>query len=170
MTKNGQEIIVPSDVTLVERKLSTGWRKPSLLESLGLATVFPLYRRNWVRNNRKDLKAILTRTYDEPDATTPSADRELLEIVLNRQRHVRRMIICRAAGLMGAVVAPLGTWYSFRHYDMKGQVAPLPFALYGGNLVARAFAGWFTGRWASPLREVSLGNLPAHRFLSEDEE
>eukprot|EP01054_Gregarina_sp_Poly1_P004059 Gregarina_sp_Poly_1__4058@NODE_222_length_11242_cov_244_139150_g196_i0_p5_GENE_NODE_222_length_11242_cov_244_139150_g196_i0NODE_222_length_11242_cov_244_139150_g196_i0_p5_ORF_typecomplete_len188_score23_26_NODE_222_length_11242_cov_244_139150_g196_i082978860 len=161
-------VVVPSDITLVERKLSNGSRSLSLLETIGLATVFPVWRRNWVRNDRKDLKAILKNNFDDVDAKD-SETSELLNLVKLRQSQVRRVMICRAAGLVGSILAPLSTWYSFRHYDHKGQVLPLPFALYGGNLIGRATAAWLTGRWAAPLRESSLGNLPSHRFLTETE-
>eukprot|EP01053_Blabericola_migrator_P003429 Blabericola_migrator_1__3428@NODE_2009_length_3428_cov_249_755727_g1275_i0_p2_GENE_NODE_2009_length_3428_cov_249_755727_g1275_i0NODE_2009_length_3428_cov_249_755727_g1275_i0_p2_ORF_typecomplete_len173_score27_99_NODE_2009_length_3428_cov_249_755727_g1275_i029547 len=162
------EVIVPSDVALVEQKLRSGARKLTVLERLGLATVFPVFRRNWTKNDRRDLRAILSKSYEETGAV--DAERQqLLEIVQTRQKQVHRMMVTRAAGLIGAVLVPAGTWYSFRHYDHKGQAVPLPFALYGGNLVGRALAGWLTGRWSAPLREVSLGNLPAHRFLGSEE-
>eukprot|EP01055_Gregarina_sp_Pseudo9_P003094 Gregarina_sp_Pseudo_9__3093@NODE_328_length_3146_cov_16_307370_g308_i0_p2_GENE_NODE_328_length_3146_cov_16_307370_g308_i0NODE_328_length_3146_cov_16_307370_g308_i0_p2_ORF_typecomplete_len204_score26_54_NODE_328_length_3146_cov_16_307370_g308_i025343064 len=162
-------VIVPSDITLVEKRLDAGGpRRLTALEQIGLATVFPLWRRNWVKNSRRDLRAILKRNFEDTEPKSAETQ-ELLEIVKTRQRHVHRMMVCRAAGLFGAVAAPLGTWYAFRHYDHKGQALPLPFAAYGGNLVARATAGWWTQRWSSPLRDVSLGNLPAHRYLSEEE-
>lgn len=58
------------------------------------------------------------------------------------------------------------TRYGLREYDVKGQCIPIPFAIYGGNLLGRGFSAWLTGRWAAPLRETSLGNLSARNFYS----
>lgn len=134
------------------------------LERIGIMTVFPLWRRNWIRNDRQDLKNILTNQLPEEHQ-----NEQVLNLLKIRQRQVHNLMVIRALGLAGSIAAPLTTWYSLRHYDHKGQAIPFPFALYGGNIVGRMIGGIVTGRWSSCLHDKCLGSLPSSVYLRPED-
>eukprot|EP01067_Filipodium_phascolosomae_P005118 Filipodium_phascolosomae@DN3151_c0_g1_i1.p1 len=58
-------ILVPSDVTIAERKTTTGRRRLTVMETVGLWTMLPILhlRGSYSKMGKKDLRAILSKSY-----------------------------------------------------------------------------------------------------------
>lgn len=84
-------VVVPSDITIAEHKLENkeNPRSLSFNERVGLATVLPMYRRSYVKNNRAELKAVLTKNYLEPNSPQ---EQTVHSIVTTRQQQIHNKV------------------------------------------------------------------------------
>eukprot|EP00929_Paragymnodinium_shiwhaense_P092683 TRINITY_DN5266_c0_g1_i2.p2 TRINITY_DN5266_c0_g1~~TRINITY_DN5266_c0_g1_i2.p2 ORF type:complete len:161 (+),score=41.79 TRINITY_DN5266_c0_g1_i2:87-569(+) len=152
-------VVVPSDITILEEKLKVGRRRLGFFESLGLMYTPPMLHIHYSKMDRGDLRAVLEKKYD-PEDNSPAAD-----IVKRRQESVRKQVIAKnwmwetAFGMTGL------TWWSFRRYNYQSRLVALPFVFYGGTFVGRVLGDVLTGRNAEYGRDRFLGKLPAKVYL-----
>mmetsp|Transcript_27625 Transcript_27625/g.73364 ORF Transcript_27625/g.73364 Transcript_27625/m.73364 type:complete len:163 (+) Transcript_27625:78-566(+) len=153
-------IVVPSDITLLESKFSIGNRKLGIFERLGLLGMSPMLHLHYSKMDRGDMRAVLSKKFDEEDA------RPEVAICRTRQEAVRKQVVAHnfmwgTAGTMTGLV-----WWSFRRYNYQSRLVALPFIFYGGTFVGRVVGDIFTGRNAEFARDRFLASLPAKIYYS----
>mmetsp|Transcript_66071 Transcript_66071/g.213679 ORF Transcript_66071/g.213679 Transcript_66071/m.213679 type:complete len:161 (+) Transcript_66071:79-561(+) len=153
-------IVVPSDMTIVEEKMSIGKRRLGLFESTGLLGMLPMLHIHYSKMDKGDMRSVLSKKYDPEDT------RNATEICRRRQQAVSRSVVSQnfmwgtAWGMTGLC------WWSFRRYNYQSRLVALPFIFYGGTFVGRALGDVITFRNAEFARDRFLGSLPAKVFLS----
>eukprot|EP00922_Rhytidocystis_sp_ex-Travisia-forbesii_P025191 GHVS01036989.1.p1 GENE.GHVS01036989.1~~GHVS01036989.1.p1 ORF type:complete len:159 (+),score=1.57 GHVS01036989.1:76-552(+) len=153
-------LLVPSDIALLEKKFSIGPRKLSLFERTGLLTMAPMYHFNYTKNDKDDMRAILSKKYDG------SSQSAVADILRRRQESVSKKVRSHNGLWIGTSLATGMVWSSLRHYDYKAKLIVLPFVAYGGAWIGRVAANGITGRWSEYKRNRELGQLPAKVFIS----
>merc|ERR1719237_1534562 len=124
-------LVVPSDITILESKHSIGRRRLGLLEQLGLLGMAPMLHLHYSKMDRGDMRAVLSKRYDPDDS------RPVVGILRTRQEAVRKQAVAHnfmwsTAGTMTGLV-----WWSFRRYNYQSRLVALPFVFYGGTFVGR---------------------------------
>merc|ERR1712194_78337 len=148
-------LVVPSDITILENKLSIGKQKLGYLETFGLLGMSPMFHLTYSKMDPADMRAVLAKKYDEEDMG-PQAN-----IVKTRQEAVRKQAVAHnflwgGSGTMAGLV-----WWSFRRYNYQSRLVALPFVFYGGTFVGRVVGDVVTGRNAEFARDRFLASLPA---------
>jgi len=152
-------IVVPTDITVLEEKARIGKRRLSLLENLGLIGMAPMLHLHYSKMDKYDMRAVLSKKYDA-ESNKPEVD-----IVRRRQESVRKQVVahnfmwCTAGGMTGLA------WWSVRRYNYQARLVALPFIFYGGTFVGRVVGDLVTGRNAEYARDRFLGSLPAKGYL-----
>ncbi|KAK2195418.1 hypothetical protein BdWA1_003094 [Babesia duncani] len=160
--ENTPPVVVPSDITLCENLYSTGTRKLTFMENLGLFLTPNPIRFRYTKNGRDELRAILSKSYGEHDDT-------VTEILKSRQESVSKMVKAKTFNLFGGAGLGLLTLYSLRFSNIKTKVIVLPFATYAGCLLGRIYGNGYYGRWSEYSRDRALGQAPASRYLTRQE-
>eukprot|EP00918_Siedleckia_nematoides_P068581 GHVU01149430.1.p1 GENE.GHVU01149430.1~~GHVU01149430.1.p1 ORF type:complete len:165 (-),score=17.20 GHVU01149430.1:201-695(-) len=156
------KLLVPSDVTVLEERLSTGKRPLTFLERTGLMLTPPMWHFRYTKNDKNDMRRILSKSYDVT-STDP-----VVGVLLARQKAVHRKVVATNGTFDGAVLSTGAVWYSLRHYDYKTKLIVLPFIAYGGSFLGRAFGDFTSGRWCEYARERILGELPAKQYYGDE--
>eukprot|EP00922_Rhytidocystis_sp_ex-Travisia-forbesii_P025188 GHVS01036986.1.p1 GENE.GHVS01036986.1~~GHVS01036986.1.p1 ORF type:complete len:159 (+),score=8.92 GHVS01036986.1:102-578(+) len=152
-------LLVPSDIALLENRFSVGPRNLSLFERIGLMTMAPMYHFNYTKNDKDDIRAVLSKQYDN------SSQSDVVEILRCRQESLSKKARAHNGLWVGTTFATGMVWYSLRHYDYKAKLIVLPFVAYGGAWIGRVAANGITGRWSEYKRNKELGELPAKVFI-----
>merc|ERR1719159_1843031 len=101
-------ILVPSDITLLEEKFAIGKRRLRTLEWVGLMGMPPMLHIHYSKMDRSDMRAVLTKKYD-PESKDP-----IVGVLKTRQEAVRKQVIAHnGMWFTGGGMAGL-TWWSFR--------------------------------------------------------
>eukprot|EP00448_Togula_jolla_P015775 CAMPEP_0170589110 /NCGR_PEP_ID=MMETSP0224-20130122/11182_1 /TAXON_ID=285029 /ORGANISM="Togula jolla, Strain CCCM 725" /LENGTH=162 /DNA_ID=CAMNT_0010912859 /DNA_START=67 /DNA_END=555 /DNA_ORIENTATION=+ len=153
-------LVVPSDITILEAKTKVGKRRLRLLERTGLLCTAPMLHIHYSKMDRGDMRAVLTKRYDPEDTS------ELVDILKRRQASVSKQVVSKnfmwgTAGTMTGLV-----WWSFRRYNYQSRLVALPFVFYGGTFVGRVLGDIITGRNAEYARDRFLGQLPAKIYYA----
>lgn len=152
------KLVVPSDITLLEEKYSVGRRRLRLLERFGLWGIMPMWHIRYSKNNRSEMKSILTKRY-------PSGSSDpVIALLKDRQESVRKQVVAHNglwAGVGGSFAATL---WAFRRYDYKAALIMVPFTMYAGGILGRLTADVAVGRNYEFYRNRFLGQLPAHQY------
>eukprot|EP00440_Ansanella_granifera_P067712 gb/GFBE01073453.1/.p1 GENE.gb/GFBE01073453.1/~~gb/GFBE01073453.1/.p1 ORF type:complete len:161 (+),score=43.17 gb/GFBE01073453.1/:1-483(+) len=153
-------LVVPSDITLLEEKKCIGKRKIGWFETFGLMGMAPMIHIHYSKLDTRDKRAILSKKYDPDDKSEEGI------IVQKRQDSVKREVLATpfmwgTAGTMAGL-----TWWSFRRYNYQSRLVALPFIFYGGTFIGRAIGDIVTGRNAEFGRDRFLGSLPAKVYYS----
>eukprot|EP00933_Yihiella_yeosuensis_P077883 TRINITY_DN8883_c0_g1_i1.p1 TRINITY_DN8883_c0_g1~~TRINITY_DN8883_c0_g1_i1.p1 ORF type:complete len:185 (-),score=50.65 TRINITY_DN8883_c0_g1_i1:328-804(-) len=153
-------LVVPSDITLLEEKKSIGVRKLSLLENLGLFGMSPTIHLHYSKLDCADRRAALSKKYDADDRS------EAAQICIRRQEAISKEVVSHnflwaTAGAMSGAV-----WWSFRKYNYQSRLVALPFIFYAGTFVGRAVGDIVTGRNAEFARDKFLGSLPGKVYYT----
>eukprot|EP00448_Togula_jolla_P036568 CAMPEP_0170624854 /NCGR_PEP_ID=MMETSP0224-20130122/30452_1 /TAXON_ID=285029 /ORGANISM="Togula jolla, Strain CCCM 725" /LENGTH=162 /DNA_ID=CAMNT_0010951399 /DNA_START=71 /DNA_END=559 /DNA_ORIENTATION=+ len=153
-------LVVPSDITILEAKNKVGKRRLRLLERTGLLFTAPMLHIHYSKMDRGDMRAVLTKRYDPEDTS------ELVDILKRRQASVSKQVVSKnfmwsTAGTMTGLV-----WWSFRRYNYQSRLVALPFVFYGGTFVGRVLGDIITGRNAEYARDRFLGQLPAKIYYA----
>jgi len=152
-------LVVPSDVSILEDRYSSGVRRLTVMERLGLFLTPPMFHFRYTKNDRNDLRRILSRKFD------PASNEPIVDILIKRQKSVRSKVIAQNGLWDGVVVASGVVAYSLRHYDYKTKLIILPFAAYGGSFIGRWTADFLCGRWRESAESRVLGQLPSKQYL-----
>eukprot|EP00931_Biecheleriopsis_adriatica_P059594 TRINITY_DN3567_c0_g1_i5.p1 TRINITY_DN3567_c0_g1~~TRINITY_DN3567_c0_g1_i5.p1 ORF type:complete len:161 (+),score=37.13 TRINITY_DN3567_c0_g1_i5:74-556(+) len=153
-------IVVPSDITILEDKKCIGTRKLGWLESIGLMGMAPMIHIHYSKLDTSDKRKILSKKYDPDDSSQEG------QIVKKRQDSVRKEVLATpvmwgtAGGMAGL------TWWSFRRYNYQSRLIALPFIFYAGTFFGRVLGDVVTGRNAEYNRDRFLGSLPAKVYFS----
>eukprot|EP00933_Yihiella_yeosuensis_P077884 TRINITY_DN8883_c0_g2_i1.p1 TRINITY_DN8883_c0_g2~~TRINITY_DN8883_c0_g2_i1.p1 ORF type:complete len:159 (-),score=35.43 TRINITY_DN8883_c0_g2_i1:295-771(-) len=153
-------LVVPSDITLLEEKKSIGVRKLGLLENLGLFGMSPTLHLHYSKLDRADRRAVLSKKFDQDDRS------EAGQICMRRQEAIRKEVVSHnflwaTAGAMSGAV-----WWSFRKYNYQSRLVALPFIFYAGTFVGRAVGDIVTGRNSEFARDKFLGSLPGKVYYN----
>lgn len=148
-------LVVPSDITILEDKHQIGRRKLRILEWTGLLGMAPMLHLHYSKMDTGDKRAVLSKKYDADDKS------EIGMILKKRQESVRKEVVAHNFLWGGAWTMTGFTWWSFRRYNYQSRLVALPFIFYGGTFVGRWFGDIVTGRNAEFLRDRFLGQLPA---------
>merc|ERR1712187_125574 len=122
-------LVVPSDIAVVEEKHKIGTRKLRLFERTGLLGMAPMLHIHYSKLDKRDMRAVLEKKFD-PETNNPAVD-----ICRRRQESVRKNVVATnfmwgtSGGMMGL------TWWSFRKYNYQSRLIALPFVFYGGTFV-----------------------------------
>lgn len=156
---------VPSDIALVEQKLTVGERPLTFFERTGLClTPGFIFRKSYSKLSRDEMRQILTRRLGLVN-NIPNAP-SVLDILQTRQQGIHKKVISTNYKVGGAFGSTGLGAYLLRYYDYKTKLIVLPFLFYGGSWVGRWTGDLVTGRWSSNGRERYLASLPAHSWLS----
>eukprot|EP00401_Gymnodinium_catenatum_P070067 CAMPEP_0117497112 /NCGR_PEP_ID=MMETSP0784-20121206/21009_1 /TAXON_ID=39447 /ORGANISM="" /LENGTH=162 /DNA_ID=CAMNT_0005292113 /DNA_START=78 /DNA_END=566 /DNA_ORIENTATION=- len=155
-------LVVPSDITIVEEKNKVGKRGLGLFETTGLLFTAPMLHIHYSKMDRGDMRAVLSKKYDD-ESKRPEVD-----VCRRRQESVRKHVVSTnymwgTAGLMTGL-----TWWSFRRYNYQSRLIALPFVFYGGTFVGRVVGDILTGRNAEYARDRFLGSLPAKVYYAAE--
>eukprot|EP00440_Ansanella_granifera_P038642 gb/GFBE01041928.1/.p1 GENE.gb/GFBE01041928.1/~~gb/GFBE01041928.1/.p1 ORF type:complete len:162 (+),score=49.68 gb/GFBE01041928.1/:1-486(+) len=153
-------VVVPSDITLLEEKKCIGRRKLGLFEKLGLLGMAPMIHIHYSKIDKGDCRAVLSRKYDDDDNS------EEAMIVKKRQESIRKQVVAHNFMWAGAGTMAGLTWWSFRRYNYQSRLVALPFIFYGGTFVGRAVGDIVTGRNAEFARDQFLASLPAKVYFN----
>eukprot|EP00933_Yihiella_yeosuensis_P059569 TRINITY_DN609_c3_g1_i1.p1 TRINITY_DN609_c3_g1~~TRINITY_DN609_c3_g1_i1.p1 ORF type:complete len:159 (-),score=36.58 TRINITY_DN609_c3_g1_i1:230-706(-) len=153
-------IVVPSDITLLEEKKTIGARKMSWLESLGLLGMSPVIHLHYSKLDKGDRRAILTKKYDDDDRSEAGMIVKKRQAAVSKECVSHNFMWCTAGAMSGAV------WWSFRKYNYQSRLVALPFIFYAGTFVGRAVGDIVTGRNAQFARDAFLGSLPAKVYYT----
>lgn len=164
--------IVPSKITLLEEKYSSGTRKLSIWEKTGLALSPPILRLNaYSKHSTTDLQNILERKYELENimkqAPNTKTALHIADILLNRQESVKSTVLRRNFMWGGALLGSAATIFSARHYDYKSKCILAPFAFYGFSFIGRWVGDLILGRWSQYSRQRALGLLPAKILVND---
>mmetsp|Transcript_19588 Transcript_19588/g.39896 ORF Transcript_19588/g.39896 Transcript_19588/m.39896 type:complete len:162 (-) Transcript_19588:69-554(-) len=156
-------IVVPSDITILENKLSVGKRRLGMFEWTGLLLTAPMLHIHYSKMDKGDMRAVLTKKYDVED-NSPAC-----KIVQKRQESVHKFVLCKNF-LWGGGFGMAGlSYWSFRRYNYQARMLAAPFMLYFGTFVGRAVGDVCTGRNAEFERDRFLGSLPAKIYYAPEE-
>ncbi|GIX63795.1 integral membrane protein, DUF56 family protein, putative [Babesia caballi] len=161
-SRKSPPLLVPSDVAICEHMYATGTRPLSFCERLGLLLTPNPFRFSFTKNGRRELEAVLTKSYGDNDDT-------VTQILRARQESVSKQVRARVFNLAGTLGVGLLTFYSLRFHSVKTKVIVLPFATYAGSLLGRTFGDAYVGRWSEYGRDRALGDLPSMRYMTEAE-
>jgi len=156
-------IVVPSDITLVENKMRVGRRRLGPLEWTGLMLTPPMLHIHYSKLDRGDMRAILTKKYD-PEDTSP-----MKQLVESRQDSLSKHVVSTnfmwagGAGFAGAVM------WSFRRYNYQSRLLAMPFFFYFGTFAGRMVGDMCSFRNAEFARDRFLGSLPAKVYMTATE-
>eukprot|EP01066_Platyproteum_vivax_P009170 Platyproteum_vivax@DN4009_c0_g1_i3.p1 len=152
------QIVVPSDVAIAEEKTSTGERRLSILERLGLAGMGPTFHiGGYSKLDKGDLRRILTKDYSK--STAPVA-----EVLQRRQKAVSKQVVAHNGVWWGYGLGVFICLFSLRHYDYKTKCILFTAGAYGGSLAGRALFNMLTNWNGLYARDRFLGSLPAKTF------
>lgn len=118
-------LVVPSDITVVEEKKTVGKRSLKPWEA-------PMLHLHYSKLDRGDKRKILSRKYDTDDTS------EANKLCIRRQEAVRKEVVATNFMWDTALVMAGLTWWSFRRYNYQSRLVALPFIFYGGTFVGRA--------------------------------
>mmetsp|Transcript_114166 Transcript_114166/g.180252 ORF Transcript_114166/g.180252 Transcript_114166/m.180252 type:complete len:160 (-) Transcript_114166:176-655(-) len=157
-------VVVPSDISLLENKMSIGRRKLRILERTGLALTAPMLHIHYSKIDGNDMKAVLQKKYDPEDKS------ETATVCKKRQESIRKRVVCTNYmwGIAGAS-AGMVTW-SFRRYNYQSRLIALPFIFYGMTFVGRYMGDAIVGRNAEYGRDRFLGELPGKVYYTPQED
>eukprot|EP00928_Gymnodinium_smaydae_P028061 TRINITY_DN2150_c0_g2_i2.p3 TRINITY_DN2150_c0_g2~~TRINITY_DN2150_c0_g2_i2.p3 ORF type:complete len:184 (-),score=46.86 TRINITY_DN2150_c0_g2_i2:86-571(-) len=154
-------LVVPSDITILEEKTKIGNRRLGLFEWTGLLFQAPMLHIHYSKMDKGDMRAVLQKKYDD-ESTKPNA-----VICKKRQESVRKHVVANNF-MWGTAFGMTGlTWWSVRRYNYQSRLVALPFVFYGGTFVGRVLGDICTGRNAEFGRDRFLGSLPAKVYYSE---
>jgi len=157
------KLVVPSDITILEEKYSVGPRRVRLMEHIGLLGIAPMWHLRYSKNNKTEMKAILSRRY-------PKGSNDPVVIMLkDRQESVRKQAIAHSGLWAGTNTALLSTLWCLRAYDYKAKALMIPFTMYAGGILGRIAADLCMGRNYEYARNRFLGQLPAHQYYHGEE-
>jgi len=148
-------LVVPSDITLLEEKHQIGRRKLRILEWTGLLGTSPMFHLHFSKMDKGDKRSVLSRKYDPDDKS------EIATILKKRQESVRKEVVSHNFMWGGAFGMSGLAWWSVRRYNYQSRLVALPFIFYGGTFVGRWVGDILTGRNAEFIRDRFLGQLPA---------
>eukprot|EP01070_Trichotokara_eunicae_P007042 Trichotokara_eunicae@DN5250_c0_g1_i3.p2 len=156
-------LVVPSDVSIAERRLSNGTRKTTVTERIGLALFPPTFHWRFTKIDKGDMKDVLKRKYPQQPPNEHVED--ALDVVKRRQESVSKRVRCQAAWVGGAVSSTVAGTYFLRHFDYKSKGISLAMMAYMGG-----WGGWLEGnlwtqRFSEPRRDRWLGRLPGKSFF-----
>jgi hypothetical protein len=154
------EVLVPSDISLLEDKLMVKNRALTWIERISLMTMLPMWRIKHSKLDKHDLRKILSRDFGRLEAGDYSG-----ELVRERQESVRKQVVARPFQFMGSGLAMGATWWSFRRYNYQSKAILLPFVALGGLYLGRVVGNIAVGRNQEFQRDRFLGSLPAHVYL-----
>lgn len=156
------KLVVPSDITLLEEKHAVGGRRLRLLERFGLWGMTPMWHIRYSKNNRSEMKSILTKRYPG-DSNDP-----VIMLLKDRQESVRKQVVAHNGLWAGVDTAFFATMWAFRRYDYKATLIMLPFTMYAGGILGRLTADVAIGRNYEFYRNRFLGQLPAHQYYGAE--
>mmetsp|Transcript_82458 Transcript_82458/g.184113 ORF Transcript_82458/g.184113 Transcript_82458/m.184113 type:complete len:162 (-) Transcript_82458:245-730(-) len=157
-------LVVPSDITILENKLSVGKRRLGMFEWTGLLLTAPMLHIHYSKMDKGDMRAVLTKKYDPEDNSAAA------KIVKNRQESVHKFVLCKNFLWGGGLgMAGLAYW-SFRRYNYQARLVATPFILYAGTFVGRMVGDVVTGRNGEFERDRFLGALPAKVYYAASED
>mmetsp|Transcript_73511 Transcript_73511/g.157558 ORF Transcript_73511/g.157558 Transcript_73511/m.157558 type:complete len:162 (+) Transcript_73511:89-574(+) len=156
-------IIVPSDISILEEKHKIGKRKLGWLEWAGLMGMAPMFHLHYSKLDRFDMRAILTKKYDAEDKSP------VVDILRRRQAAVSKTAVSHNFLWGGAVTMSGLCWWSFRRYNYQSRLVALPFIFYGGTWVGRVVGDIVTWKNAEYARDTFLGTLPAKIYYAPTE-
>mmetsp|Transcript_110824 Transcript_110824/g.292656 ORF Transcript_110824/g.292656 Transcript_110824/m.292656 type:complete len:162 (-) Transcript_110824:87-572(-) len=155
-------LVVPSDITILEDKHQIGRRKLRILEWTGLLGMAPMLHLHYSKMDTGDKRAVLSKKFDKDDKS------EVGMILKKRQESVRKEVVAHNFMWAGAGTMAGCTWWSFRRYNYQSRLVALPFIFYGGTFVGRWVGDIITGRNAEFSRDRFLGQLPAKVYFSPE--
>eukprot|EP00420_Gonyaulax_spinifera_P036812 CAMPEP_0197884692 /NCGR_PEP_ID=MMETSP1439-20131203/11059_1 /TAXON_ID=66791 /ORGANISM="Gonyaulax spinifera, Strain CCMP409" /LENGTH=160 /DNA_ID=CAMNT_0043504431 /DNA_START=82 /DNA_END=564 /DNA_ORIENTATION=+ len=155
-------VVVPSDITILEAKHSVGRRRLGIMEWFGLMWTPPMFHIHYSKMDRGDMRAVLTKKFD------PEDNSEVVKILRARQESVSKQVVSKCfmwdtAFAMGGI-----SYWSFRRYNYQARLLSVPFMFYFGTFVGRAIGDIVTGRNAEFARNRFLGSLPAKVYYAGD--
>eukprot|EP00434_Breviolum_minutum_P021119 symbB.v1.2.018632.t1/scaffold1441.1/size118624/4 len=153
-------LVVPSDITIVEEKKTVGRRSLKPWEVPGLMGMAPMLHLHYSKLDRGDKRKILSRKYDPDDSSAAN------QICIRRQEAVRKEVVATNFMWDTALTMAGLTWWSFRRYNYQSRLVALPFIFYGGTFVGRMLGDVVTGRNAEFNRDRFLASLPAKVYYS----
>lgn len=153
-------LVVPSDITVVEEKKTVGKRSLKPWEVTGLMGMAPMLHLHYSKLDRGDKRKILSRKYDTDDTSDAN------KLCIRRQEAVRKEVVATNFMWDTALVMAGLTWWSFRRYNYQSRLVALPFIFYGGTFVGRAIGDMVTGRNAEFARDRFLASLPAKVYYN----
>eukprot|EP00929_Paragymnodinium_shiwhaense_P092687 TRINITY_DN5266_c0_g4_i2.p1 TRINITY_DN5266_c0_g4~~TRINITY_DN5266_c0_g4_i2.p1 ORF type:complete len:183 (+),score=39.44 TRINITY_DN5266_c0_g4_i2:74-550(+) len=153
-------VVVPSDITVLEEKQKIGRRRLGLLERFGLLGTMPMLHIHYSKMDRGDMRAVLEKRYD-PEDTSAATD-----ICRRRQESVRKQAVATNFKWGTAWTMTGLTFWSFRRYNYQSRLVAVPFIFYGGTFVGRVIGDICTGRNAEYARDRFLGSLPGKVYLN----
>mmetsp|Transcript_133508 Transcript_133508/g.259956 ORF Transcript_133508/g.259956 Transcript_133508/m.259956 type:complete len:163 (-) Transcript_133508:90-578(-) len=156
-------IVVPSDITLVENKLRVGRRRLGMFEWTGLMLTPPMLHIHYSKLDRGDMRAILTKKYDAEDSS------EMKQIVQRRQESVSKHVVSTNFMWAGGGAFAGAVWWSFRRYNYQARLLAIPFFFYFGTFAGRMIGDVVTSRNAEFARDRFLGSLPAKVYMPATE-
>lgn len=160
-------LVVPSDITILENKMSIGRRRLRLLEGVGLFLTAPMLHLHYSKIDKADMQAVLSKKYDPEDKSEPAV------VCKKRQEAIRKSVVSNTCmwGIAGGA-AMMNIW-SFRrylgyNYKTNGVIYCLatPFIFYGMSWVGRYAGDIATGRNAEYGRDRFLASLPGKTYYS----
>mmetsp|Transcript_37495 Transcript_37495/g.104203 ORF Transcript_37495/g.104203 Transcript_37495/m.104203 type:complete len:164 (-) Transcript_37495:101-592(-) len=157
-------LVVPSDITILENKKMIGKRKLGLFEWTGLLMTAPMIHIHYSKMDRGDMRAVLTKKFD-PEDNSPVG-----QIVRRRQQSVHKHVLSQNFMWGGGVGMAGMVYWSFRRYNYQSRLIATPFMFYIGTFVGRAIGDVVTGRNAEFARDRFLGSLPAKVYYAPPEE
>jgi len=153
-------IVVPSDITILEEKMSIGRRKLGILEQTGLLGIVPMLHLRYSKMDRNDMRSVLSKKYDADDKS------EVVGILKKRQESVSKRVVGQNFLWGGGWTFAGFTWWSFRRYNYQSRLIAMPFLFYAGTWFGRYVGDIATGRNAEFARDRFLGQLPARVHFS----
>merc|ERR1719329_2086998 len=156
-------LVVPSDITILESKMTVGSRRLRFGERLGLALMCPTLHLHYSKVDKADMRSVLSKKYDPEDKS------ENAVVCRKRQESIRKSVVstncmwATAGGAAGMVV------WSFRRYNYQSRLVCVPFIFYGMTFVGRYLGDIATGRNAEYGRDRFLGSLPGKVYYNESE-
>jgi hypothetical protein len=152
-------IVVPSDITLLEEKLKVGRRRLTFLENLGLFGMSPVFHIHYSKMDKGDRHAVLSKRYgDDPS--------EANQLVKKRQAAISKECVAHNFLWAGGWAFAGASWWSFRRYNYQSRLLALPFMFYAGTFAGRVVGDIVTFRNAEFARDRFLGSLPAKVYYA----
>mmetsp|Transcript_30322 Transcript_30322/g.94131 ORF Transcript_30322/g.94131 Transcript_30322/m.94131 type:complete len:162 (-) Transcript_30322:117-602(-) len=153
-------LVVPSDISILESKMAIGRRRLGMFEWTGLLMTAPMFHIHYSKMDRGDMRAVLTKKFDVED-NSPVA-----QIVRRRQESVHKRVVSQNFLWAGGLTMAGLSYWSFRRYNYQARLLTAPFLFYFGTFVGRAVGDIVTGRNAEFDRDRFLGSLPAKVYYS----
>merc|ERR1712098_589824 len=154
-------LLVPSDVTILEKKMRIGTRRMSWMESVGLMTMLPTWHIRYSKMDKKDMRQVLRNKFD------PNASDAATALCVARQNAVSRSAKAHTFMWLGVGTFVALPWWSLRRYNYQSKLIVLPFMAYGGSWVGRIVGDGISGVWQQFGRDKILGDLPAKAYQRE---
>mmetsp|Transcript_114357 Transcript_114357/g.243935 ORF Transcript_114357/g.243935 Transcript_114357/m.243935 type:complete len:163 (+) Transcript_114357:81-569(+) len=157
-------LVVPSDITILEEKHKVGKRKLGWLEMTGLMGMAPMLHIHYSKMDPGDMRKILSKKFD-PEDKSPVVD-----ICKRRQAAVSKTVVSHNFLWGGAWTMTGLCWWSFRRYNYQSRLVALPFIFYAGTFVGRVVGDIVTSKNSEYARDTFLGTLPAKIYYAPSAE